>query len=529
MRFQAVLFYFCFMVCLYGSLGYYLYTRWRYFCWYEIPETILLLIGCLNMSVLLYGTLHYTEEHTRISDESLETKSTRIMDTLCADGLLPTVLIIIPTYREGVVVLRRTLRAVQKIDYPSRLMTVVVGDDGKSDDVRDFMRTEFPGFAYARRKTIEGHAKAGNINDVLFSDHDGGLVLVLDCDMAPQADILQNLVPLFYDADEDGGVRKNPSVAFVQSPQRFCNVGMDLLGQHYFFFYDVVLPAYSVYPGGVPCCGTNVVFDRAPLTAIGGMQYGSITEDFNTSLALHARGYESRYCGKTTAVGFAPTTLLDFFYQRERWAVGGLEIVFNSRFWTLFRGLPAVHRWIYLFSGVSPIFSVLFIILILGPLLDLVGTGIFLCSLPTRAYLTAFLPYISVYLLGMLYLHRRLPLLVFFLSLQETIFMVPFNAYFLCSYIGKVVGLNRVTFRITPKTVTTRKRREDQHAMISVFHTLRIILPFLLFYLGSVYGVNYSLYRNHWRVSPDKWVDLGWLGCIGLQLVNPILFLFLNS
>ncbi|NDE18178.1 glycosyltransferase [bacterium] len=472
--------------------------------------------------------MHHTEEHNRISDESLETRSTRIMDVLSADGLLPSVLIIIPTYKEGVVVLRRTLRAVQKIDYPSRLLTVVVGDDGRSDEVMDFMRTEFPACVYTRRTSIRGHAKAGNVNDVLFSGaHRGELVLVLDCDMAPQTDILSNLVPLFYDLGED--VRRSPSVAFVQSPQRFCNLGIDVLGQHYFFFYDVVLPAYSAYSCGVPCCGTNVLFDREALVSIGGMQYGSITEDFNTSLALHATGRQSRYYTKTTAIGFAPTTLLDFFYQRERWAVGGLEIVFCRRFWTLFRELPPVHRWIYFFSGASPVLSLFFVILMLGPMIDLVSDGIFLCSLPTQKYLIAFLPYISLYLLCLLYLHRRLPLGVMILSLQETLFMVPFNVYFMCSFIGKTLGLNRVTFRITPKAVRTRKRREDEHAMIGFFHTLQIILPFVLFYMGAVYGIGYSLYKDHLRVSQDKWVDLGWLACITVQLVNPFLFLMINS
>jgi cellulose synthase (UDP-forming) len=472
-----------------------------------------------------------------MTDESLETKSTKIMDSLTSEGLLPAVLVMIPTYKEGVVVLRRTLRAVQKIDYPPRLLTVVVGDDGGSDDVRDFIHAEFPGFAYTRRKKIRGHAKAGNVNDVLLSGIDGpggveyagDVVLLLDCDMAPQADILYSLVPLFYDLGDDGRARRNPTIAFVQSPQRFCNVGIDFLGQHYYFFYDAVLPAYSVYSRGVPCCGTNVLFDRQPLTAIGGMQYGSITEDFNTSLVLHSMGYKSRYCRKKTAVGFAPTTLLDFFYQRERWAIGGLEIVFCKRFWTLFRDLPLIYKWIYFFSGTSPIISIFFVILVLGPLVDIFLRGVFMCFLSTREYLTAFLPYIFVYVLGMMYLHRRLPLIVFFLSLQETIFMVPFNLYFLCSYIGKVLGLNRITFKITPKTLNTRKRREDQHAMIGFFHTMRIIFPFLLFYLGSIYGVNYGLLKNHWRVSSDKWVDIGWLGCIGLQLINPILFLVFHS
>jgi cellulose synthase (UDP-forming) len=62
--------------------------------------------------------------------------------------------------------------------------------------------------------------------------------------------------------------------------------------------------------GSTPCCGTNVVFQRAALTAVGGFTYGSITEDFLTSLTLHAGGYESRYVTELLAMGLAPTDLV---------------------------------------------------------------------------------------------------------------------------------------------------------------------------------------------------------------------------
>ncbi len=39
-----------------------------------------------------------------------------------------------------------------------------------------------------------------------------------------------------------------------------------------------------------PCCGTNVIFSRACLTSIGGFIYGSVTEDFLTSMYLHNAG-----------------------------------------------------------------------------------------------------------------------------------------------------------------------------------------------------------------------------------------------
>lgn len=67
------------------------------------------------------------------------------------------------------------------------------------------------------------HAKAGNLNHALFQAAPatkGEYVLVLDCDMAPKADILQALLPHCLDVHRawDAGV------ALVQSPQAFANL-----------------------------------------------------------------------------------------------------------------------------------------------------------------------------------------------------------------------------------------------------------------------------------------------------------------
>jgi len=70
---------------------------------------------------------------------------------------------------------------------------------------------------------IRDSAKAGNLNHALFHAAPatrGQYVLVLDCDMVPQADILQALLPHCLDVHRAW----DPSVALVQSPQAFSNL-----------------------------------------------------------------------------------------------------------------------------------------------------------------------------------------------------------------------------------------------------------------------------------------------------------------
>jgi len=509
---------------LWTPLSLYLWTRWRYACagytlLFLLSETVVLLVGCVNTHVLMEGTFRYLKEK---SETTLATRAVT-WKTLEEAGEVPHVLVVVPTYHEGVAILKKTLEAISRICYPPDRLTVVVGDDGKDDDVQEFVRTHFPAFVYHRRVLLQGHAKAGNINDILFASEDttldyidhlmypGDYVLILDCDMVPEPNILENLLPLFWDIEKTGETKKNERCAFVQSPQAFYNIrGFDWLGQHYLFFYKVVLEAYSGFCLGVPCCGTNVVFDRKTLMDIGGFQYGSVTEDFNTSLLLHSQGFISRYYTGKTAVGMAPLSLVEFYHQRKRWSTGGLQIVFSPLFLERIRKLPLVYRWIYTFSGASPFLAVFLCCLMMGPLLDLFYHRVFLCHLDNLRYLVFFLPYAFVYLGCLAYFHRSLSWKVMVTSFQETLFMVFFSLRFIVSFAKKKLGFRHFTFKTTKKSLDRPPPRERMS-------TCFLLLPFLVFYTATLTGLGFQAVTGKTSV-----VDTFWLVLIMAQLV-PVL------
>lgn len=513
---------------LWSPLSLYLWARWRSVCAgynlvFLISETIVLLVGCLNTHVLMEGTLRYQKK--------IATTETPVWEALEEAGEVPRVLIVIPTYHEGVVVLQKTLEAIQRIDYPPERITVVVGDDGKEDEVQEFMHTSFPSFNYHRRMLLQGHAKAGNINDILFASEDptmdyinhllypGDYVLILDCDMIPEPDILKNLLPFFWDKERSGEIKKNEQCAFVQSPQAFYNIhGFDWLGQHYLFFYQVVQRAYSGFHLGVPCCGTNVVFHRKTLMDIGGFQYGSVTEDFNTSMLLHSQGFISRYYTGKTAVGMAPLSLVGFYEQRKRWSTGGLQIVFSPLFYERVQKLPMVYKWIYTFSGASPFLAIFLFCLMLGPLLDLFYHRTFLCHLDGLHYLIFFLPYALVYLACLLYFHRSLSWKVMVTSFQETLFMVFLSLRFIASFVPKKLGFRHFTFK------TTQKSLEDKPPPRERLSTFFILLPYILFYTCAISGIAMKGITGNGNRDRDGsfFVDTFWLVMIMAQLV-PIL------
>lgn len=517
---------------IFSTLGipllWYLKSRWKYLCsgytiFFVLCETLVLLIGFLNMHILIEGTRKYFLKIKPI-DETMTSDAEKIWYHLSLLEKLPTILIIVPTYQEGVTCLERTLLAVNRIEYPKYLIQVVIGDDGNSPEVKEFVKEKFPAMIYHCREKIFGHAKAGNINDILFAGTDsedhprylGDYVLILDCDMAPIPDILSNLLPLFYKMET---FEKDEKCCFVQSPQEFCNIrGIDFLGQNYNFFYKVVLRAYGGYELGVPCCGTNVLFDRYHLSTIGGMQYGSITEDFKTSLALHAHGLHSRFYPKTTAIGFAPTSLLDFYHQRERWSIGGLQIVFDKNYWSQFIKLPLVYQWIYTFSGLSPMVSFLMGVLLMGPIMDMMNHNIFLCGMSNQSYLFFFMPYICIYITYLLFLHRGLSWPILILSMQESIFMIPFQARFFFMYLIRTLGIHDISFRITPKT-TSYHRYKNHH-----WDLFFLLVPYLVYF--ALVGYSFFLANQYYE---HILVDEGWLIFIMIQLINPFCYVFQNS
>jgi cellulose synthase (UDP-forming) len=69
-------------------------------------------------------------------------------------------------------------------------------------------------------------------------------------------------------------------------------------------------------------CGSAAILRRRHLDEIGGLSGETVTEDAETALRLHAKGYKSAYVGKPMVLGLQPETFTGFIGQRCRWAQG---------------------------------------------------------------------------------------------------------------------------------------------------------------------------------------------------------------
>ena len=222
-----------------------------------------------------------------------------------------TVDVFIPVYGEPVEEIRQTAIAARDM---YGLHRTYILDDGKSDAVEEMARDI--GVEYIRRPTNE-NAKAGNINYALSKTR-STFFAILDADFVADPHFLYETIPFF----------ENDKLAFVQTPQYYDNLGNFVSTGANFMqhvFYSLIQSGKNRFNAAF-CVGTNVVFRRAAIDAIGGMYDKSKSEDIWTSLKLHEHGYDSIYIPNVLAVGKTPETLKAYSKQQLRWATGSFEI-----------------------------------------------------------------------------------------------------------------------------------------------------------------------------------------------------------
>lgn len=162
-------------------------------------------------------------------------------------------------------------------------------------------------------------AKAGNLNHGL-AHSDGELIVVFDADHAPARSFLRETVGYFH---------QDPRLFLVQTPHFFINpdpVERSLgtwrrMPSENEMFYGVIQRGLDRW-GGAFFCGSAAVLRREALMETDGFAHSSITEDCETALSLHARGWHSVYVDTPLIAGLQPETFASFIGQRSRWAQG---------------------------------------------------------------------------------------------------------------------------------------------------------------------------------------------------------------
>jgi cellulose synthase (UDP-forming) len=352
---------------------------------FDRATSLLLLLSEIYVLVQSLGYYVQTVQALRTTNVSRETRLALLHQ--------PAVAIYLATYNEPETVIEETVTAITLLDYPNK--QIYINCDHPSSDQAAIVEriARRHGVHFIHRVPNTGY-KAGGIN--AFIDRLGrdlpaaDLLCIFDADSCPIPTFLREFVLHFVE---------DPRLAYVQAPQHYGNTDVSpvadaaAIQQATFAHY---ISEGKQESGAMFYCGTNVVFRVEALRDIGGLIVDSVTEDFATSMKLHARGWRSQYCNTAYVTGMGPTTLHAYWTQQGRWALGNIESFFMALPAILFkRGFTLLQRWEYFQTGTYYFVGCNAVIAMICPALFLLGNAHPLIISP-YIYLLAFVPHVLI-------------------------------------------------------------------------------------------------------------------------------------
>ncbi|HET6838174.1 MAG TPA: glycosyltransferase, partial [Bradyrhizobium sp.] len=257
-------------------------------------------------------------------------------DEVFPGEVFPKVSIHVPAYFEPPEMLKQTLDAVARLDYPNFECVVIINNTPDPEfwqPIQDHCRALGERFKFINAEKVEGF-KAGALRIAMErTAADAEIIGVIDADYVVQPDWLKDLVPAFAD----------PRVGLVQAPQDHRDGNRSLM--HYIMngeyagFFDIGMVQRNE-ANAIIVHGTMCLIRRAAMDMAGGWAGDTICEDTDLGLAIIEHGWLTHYANHRYGHGLLPDTYEAFKKQRHRWAYGGFQIV--KKHWRRF--LPGASR-----------------------------------------------------------------------------------------------------------------------------------------------------------------------------------------
>ncbi|OGJ20038.1 hypothetical protein A3K73_03965 [Candidatus Pacearchaeota archaeon RBG_13_36_9] len=269
---------------------------------------------------------------------------------------------VVPAYNEGETI-GEALKAIFDIDYDNIIEVIVVNDcstDNTREVVEKFKKV------YPKIKLINNEKNLGNAagsQNVGLRNARGELIAVVDADSYPSGDCLKKMVGYFDD----------PRVGVVTAPVYVRNNDKFLERLQYIEYKTIGFSRRLLdYVDGVYVTpGPLAVYRKTALDEIGGFDEKNLTQDIEATWSLAYYKWKRRMCLATQVTSTAPTKFKEWFSQRRRWLLGGLQCI--KKHWKTMLNPK---------TGMLGMFIVPFFIL--GTFLGSVGLGVFIYIFSTR-------------------------------------------------------------------------------------------------------------------------------------------------
>ena len=209
------------------------------------------------------------------------------------------------------------LSALDASTYPATNVTYRFVNDGSTDRTPELLERWAATHGNACVLNLpESHGKSRALNLALDGAPPSELIAVYDADTRPEASHLAALAGAFDD----------PRVAGASGSLLPSNAAQSVVARYAaletWVYQTVILAGKDRCGLNPPTVGSNCLYRRADLEAVGGFPPGSLSEDIELSLEFVRAGKRTRWIRQAESRMLVATSLTGFLRQRTRWTSG---------------------------------------------------------------------------------------------------------------------------------------------------------------------------------------------------------------
>ncbi len=231
----------------------------------------------------------------------------------------PKVSVLIPAHNEESTI-AKTIRSVLSLDWPKRLLEVIVINDGSKDRTEKIARSFKECRVISNKRNL---GKAASLNRGLRIAK-GEFIACIDADSMVKRDALKKMIGAFSD----------PRVAVVTPALKVYRT-KNLLEkvQHAEYLLNIFLRKMLAFIDSIHVApGVFSIYRKSVLKKVGGFEEGNLTEDMEIALRIHKAGYKIENRLDAISYTFCPAKWKELFAQRIRWYSCAIQNSIKYRF-----------------------------------------------------------------------------------------------------------------------------------------------------------------------------------------------------
>ncbi|MBR9704781.1 glycosyltransferase family 2 protein [Candidatus Pacearchaeota archaeon] len=229
---------------------------------------------------------------------------------------------VVPAYNEGKSI-EESLNHILDIAY-SGVKEIIVVNDCSTDDTKKIVERMAKKHKKIRlvnnKKNLGNAAKAQNVGLKLAR---GEIVAVVDADSFPARDSIYKMVG-FFDDSKVGAVT---CPVLARNNKKFMEKLQALEYKTISFTRKLLEYVDSIYVTPGPLA----LYRKEALVGIGGFDEENLTQDIESTWAITAKGWQRKMSLSTYVTSNVPSKFMDWFRQRRRWNIGGLQCIFKYK------------------------------------------------------------------------------------------------------------------------------------------------------------------------------------------------------